>query len=196
MERRFVPPRVHAVVDYVAGPALVAAPAVLRLDGAKGSSLTPRVVGAGTTALSAFSNHPLAAKRFVPMRLHLVADAAAGTMLAAGPWATGSARRGARHWLPHALVGATEVALALVTRSSETPAPVSRTRRLLGSPWARAAAPAVAASALGVVAWKTDALSRLTGGGGGPTTPEAELPPAMPEAEPPPTTPEADPTPA
>ena len=177
MERRFVPPRVHAVVDYVTGPALVAAPEVLRLDGAKGSSLTPRVVGAGTTALTALSNHPLAVKRFVPMRLHLVADAAAGTMLATLPWATGAARRGARHWLPHAVVGGTEVVLALVTRPGDKSAPVSRARRLLGSRWTLAAAPALAAAVLGAAGWKTGALSRLTGGRD-TRTPEPEPTPA------------------
>ena len=118
MERRFVPAAVHAVLDYATGPTLVAAPKLLRLNGdARGSSVPPRVVGAWTTALAALSDHRLAARRLVPMRAHVAADAAAGAALAATPWLTGAARRGVRHWLPHALVGANEITLSFVTRT-------------------------------------------------------------------------------
>jgi hypothetical protein len=58
------------------------------------------------------------------MRVHLLLDAAGGAALAAVPWVAGSARRGVRHWLPHALVGATEIGLALTTR--ENPPVTSR----------------------------------------------------------------------
>jgi hypothetical protein len=40
-----------------------------------------------------------------------------GGLLAAVPWMTGSARNGKRYWIPHAVVGATEVALALTTKT-------------------------------------------------------------------------------
>jgi hypothetical protein len=63
----------------------------------------------------------------VPMRAHLVADAAIGAAIAALPWVTGSARRGVRYWLPHALVGAADVALAVTTRVR----PRSRKERLV-----------------------------------------------------------------
>lgn len=155
MERRFVPARLHAYVDYATGSALVAAPALLRLNGSRASALAPRIFGAGTTALTALSDHDLAARRVVPMRAHLAADAVAGAALAALPWVTGAARRGVRHWLPHALIGANEVALAFVTRTEEPR--LSGFRRLLASRKALAAAPLVVA-ALGVVAWRTGAV--------------------------------------
>ena len=155
MERRFIPIRIHAAMDYATGPALVAAPKVLRLNGSRASALAPRVVGASTTALNALSNHGLAARRVVPMRTHLLADAVAGVVLAAAPWVTGAARQGVRHWLPHALAGANDVALAFLTRTEE-PRP-SRLRRLLGSRRTLLVGPPLAV-ALGVVAWRSGAV--------------------------------------
>jgi hypothetical protein len=51
------------------------------------------------------------------MRVHLALDALGGVVLGAAPWALGTAKRGRRHWLPHALVGAIEVALAVTTKT-------------------------------------------------------------------------------
>lgn len=156
MERRFVPATVHAALDYATGPTLLAAPKLLRLNGdARGSSLTPRVVGLSTTALTALSDHRLAARRVVPMRTHVAVDAAAGAALAAVPWLTGAARRGARHWLPHAVIGAKEVALAVVTRTDEQRA--SRLQRLLGSRRALVLGPPLVI-ALAVLAWRSGAV--------------------------------------
>jgi hypothetical protein len=155
MERRFIPARLHAAVDYAAGPALIAAPTLLRLNGSRASALAPRVVGASTTALNALSDHDLAARRIVPMRAHLAADAVAGVALAAVPWVTGAAKNGIRHWLPHALAGANEVALAFVTRTEEPRA--SRFRRLLGSRRTLLLAPPLV-TALGVLAWRSGAV--------------------------------------
>jgi hypothetical protein len=155
MERRFIPARLHAAVDYAAGPALVAAPTLLRLNGSRASALAPRVVGASTTALNAFSDHELAARRLVPMRAHLVADAVAGVALAALPWVTGAARNGVRHWLPHALVGGKEVALAFVTRTEEPR--VSKLERFFRLRRALLLAPPLVA-AVGVLAWRTGAV--------------------------------------
>ena len=155
MERRFVPLRLHAALDYATGPTLVAAPRLLRMNGARGSTLPPKLVGAATTALTALSDHGLAARRVVPMRAHLAADAVGGVLLAALPWVTGAARGGARYWLPHALVGANEVTLAFVTRTEDPPA--SRMRQLLGSRKALVAAPFLAV-ALGVLAWRSGAV--------------------------------------
>jgi hypothetical protein len=51
------------------------------------------------------------------MKAHLVFDGASGAALASTPWLSGAAKNGLRHWLPHALVGVTEIAMALTTRT-------------------------------------------------------------------------------
>ena len=74
MTIRVVPTRVHAAADYVTGPVLAAAPTIFRLEGERGSALPPRVLGAASTAYSAFTDYELAARRTIPLRVHLAAS--------------------------------------------------------------------------------------------------------------------------
>lgn len=125
MRMRFVPSKAHGVFDLVAGPALAAAPNLLRLNGARGSTLPPRLTGLAGTGLSALTDYETGAVRVVPLKAHLAFDGVSGAAVATTPWLTGAARNGARHWLPHAVVGLTEIALALTTRTE----PDDRSRR-------------------------------------------------------------------
>jgi hypothetical protein len=59
--------------------------------------------------------------------VHLALDAMSGATLAAVPLATGARKRGLKHWLPHTVVGAFEIAMALTTKAEP---PRSRSRRL------------------------------------------------------------------
>lgn len=129
MDVRVIPTKAHALLDYTKGPALVAVPTLLRLEPRSVSAIAPRLAGAGGTAMGALSNHELAVRRLIPMRAHLLAEGVGGVVLAAAPWLSGSARRGVRYWLPHALVGASDVVFALTTRVR----PRSRMERLRGA---------------------------------------------------------------
>jgi hypothetical protein len=155
MNTRVIPTKVHGVLDYVTAPALAAAPELFRLNGSRASALAPRVVGTGAAVYSALTDYELGVRRVIPMRVHLLLDAGGGAALAAVPWLFGSARRGMRHWLPHALVGATEIGLALTTR--ERPPVTSRLggRRKL-----------VAAAVTAALAGLTYAASRAAGRSG------------------------------
>jgi hypothetical protein len=124
MKTRVIPTKVHGVLDYVTAPALAAAPELFGLNGGRASALAPRVAGTGAAVYSALTDYELGVRRVIPMRVHLLLDAASGAALATAPWLFGSARKGVRHWLPHALVGATEIGLALTTR--EQPPVTSR----------------------------------------------------------------------
>jgi len=123
MNLRVIPTKTHGVVDLATGPALIAAPTLLRMNGNAGATLPPRAVGAIATIYSLLTDYEFGLKRVLPMRAHLALDAAAGVVLAATPWATGAARNGVRHWLPHAIVGMKEVALALTTKEEPPRAP-------------------------------------------------------------------------
>jgi hypothetical protein len=130
MKLRVIPTHVHALGDYVTGPVLAAAPTLFQMRDGGPSALAPRIAGAGATAYSSVTDYELGVRRWIPMRVHLALDAASGAALAATPWLFGSARRGKRYWIPHALVGATEVALAVATKTEpEQPLP-RRFRRL------------------------------------------------------------------
>ncbi len=118
MKMRVVPTKAHAAVDHVVGPTLVLAPELFGLkNGRRSEPIVPRAAGAAQAVYSNLTDYELAVKRLLPMKAHLAMDAAAGALLAAAPWALGTARKGPRHWLPHLLVGVTEIGLALTTRT-------------------------------------------------------------------------------
>ena len=117
MNMRIIPTRVHGVLDYVVGSALLAAPELFRLKDVPASALAPRLAGAGATAYSLMTDYELGAVKVLPMRAHLMLDAASGALLAASPWLFGYGRAGTRYWLPHTLVGANEIVVALMTKT-------------------------------------------------------------------------------
>lgn len=151
--KRFIPVAAHGLIDHVTGPVLLVAPEVFRMRKKDApSAIAPRVVGAEISALNAFSDHPFAAKRAVPMKAHLAIDAVLGVALGALPWITGDAKRGKRYWLPHAIVGGKELFLAAFTRTS-TPTGKPRRRAMAAKAVGRAArrAPRTARGLVGAV---------------------------------------------
>ena len=130
MNTRVIPTRLHGALDYLSTPALVAAPELLRLNGARGSTVPPRVAGVGAGVYSALTDYELGVRRIIPMRAHLTLDALSGALLALSPWMFGSARQGVRHWLPHAVIGASEIGIALAT---QTEPPRRRRSRVLST---------------------------------------------------------------
>jgi hypothetical protein len=121
MVAEVIPTKVHGVVDYATSGALLAAPELFRLKKVRSSALAPRVAGAASTAYSVLTDYELGVVKALPMKAHLALDAAGGALLAASPWVLGYRRHGVRHWLPHTLVGLSEVAVALTTESESPP---------------------------------------------------------------------------
>ena len=117
MSLRVIPTSVHGVLDYATGSALLAAPELFRLKEVPSAALTPRLVGAGATAYSLMTDYELGAVRLLPMPVHLALDAMSGALLATSPWLLGYAKNGLRYWLPHTLVGGSEILAALTTKT-------------------------------------------------------------------------------
>ena len=137
MNLRVIPTSVHGVLDYVTGSALLAAPELFRLKDVPSAALTPRLTGAGATAYSLLTDYELGAVRLLPMPVHLALDAMSGALLATSPWLLGYAKNGPRYWLPHALVGASEILAALATKTQPPrrramPGLMENVRRYLG----------------------------------------------------------------
>jgi hypothetical protein len=126
MNLRVIPTSVHSLVDHVVGPALIAAPELLRLEKTSPEGLAPRLNGVAAAVYTNLTDYELSVKNVIPVRVHLALDALAGATLAAIPLATGARKRGLRHWLPHTLIGAFEIAMALTT---EKEAPRAKSRR-------------------------------------------------------------------
>jgi hypothetical protein len=127
MNLRVIPTSVHGAVDHVVGPTLIAAPEIFRLPKTSPEAIVPRANGVFAAIYSNLTDYELSLKNVIPMRLHLALDAMSGATLAAVPLLTGARKRGTRHWLPHTLLGAFEIGMAVLT---EQEAPKSRTTRV------------------------------------------------------------------
>ena len=117
MKMRFIPTSVHGAIDQVVGPALVAAPTVLRLRRTSPEGIVARAVGGAEAVYSNLTDYELSVKNVVPMRVHLALDAVGGATLALVPQLTGARKRGKKHWVPHLAVGALEVGMAAFTKT-------------------------------------------------------------------------------
>ncbi len=122
---RVVPTRTHGVIDHVTGSTLVWGPTLLGMDNDSVSTRASRLAGGGATAYSLLTDYELGARRILPMPAHLALDAVSGALLAATPWVAGEAERGTRYWLPHAVIGGTEIVLAAITQSAPAPETLS-----------------------------------------------------------------------
>ncbi len=112
-----IPTSAHGVLDYVASGINLVAPKLLRLEDVPPAALAPRLVGAAGATYSLFTDYELGTVKLLPMPAHLVLDAAKGVFLVSSPWLFGFASRGTRYWLPHVLLGTSDVLVALVSQS-------------------------------------------------------------------------------
>lgn len=81
-----LPTRIHGIVDYVYGVALIVAPYLAGFADHGPAQWTAMGVGAATLLMALVTNNEVSLARVVPMPVHLASDAAAGLFLAASPW--------------------------------------------------------------------------------------------------------------
>jgi hypothetical protein len=110
---RFLPTRLHGVIDYLWGLALLSTPWLLGFADVPAAKWIALAFGAGAILYSALTAYELGILRILPMPLHLILDGIAGLVLAASPWLFGFADR---IFLPHLLFGLFSVVASLVTR--------------------------------------------------------------------------------
>ena len=114
---RFIPTRIHGVLDYATGGALLWAPNLLGLGDVPAAARVLRLAGGGAGLYSMLTDYELGAVKLIPMPVHLALDAASGALVASSPWLFGFAREGPRYWLPHVLVGAFEMLAAATSKT-------------------------------------------------------------------------------
>ena len=112
---RVIPTGIHGLLDYAASGINLLAPTLLGLERSSPSALALRIAGAAGAAYSLVTAYELGVVRVLPMRTHLALDALKGVLLATSPWLLGFARDGMRHWLPHVLIGASDVLTAAIS---------------------------------------------------------------------------------
>ena len=111
---RFIPTRVHGVIDYLWGAALAGAPWALGFGSMWADSMIPLALGLGAIFYSLVTAYECGVIGVIPMRWHLAADVAGGVFLAASPWLFGFADK---VWAPHVAFGLFSIAAGLLTRT-------------------------------------------------------------------------------
>ncbi len=111
---RFIPTKIHGVLDYLSGALLIIAPYILGFADGTAAQWIPQILGAGAIGYSLLTDYELGAMRAIPMPVHLFLDAASGLLLASSPWLFGFDDR---VWLPHVILGLFEIGASLMTRT-------------------------------------------------------------------------------
>lgn len=120
---RFIPTRIHGMLDYGMGILLIAAPWLFGFAAGGAETWIPVIVGAGALLYSLLTDYELGLVRSISMPVHLGLDAVSGLFLAVSPWIFGFADF---VYLPHLILGIAEIGAALTTEK----VPADQRRRL------------------------------------------------------------------
>ncbi|MFD2569562.1 SPW repeat protein [Spirosoma soli] len=112
---RFIPTKVHGILDYVSGGLFLASPWLFGFADKPAAKWVPLAAGGAALSSSLFTDYELGAVRKIPMPAHLGLDVAEGALLAASPWLFGFAKK---VYLPHVIFGAFALGAGLLTQKT------------------------------------------------------------------------------
>lgn len=110
---RFIPTRVHGIIDYLMGALLIAAPWIFGFNRGGAETWVPVILGAGVILYSLFTDYELGAVRKLSMPAHLMMDVVGGIFLAVSPWLFDFDEF---VYLPHLILGIAEIGTGLFTK--------------------------------------------------------------------------------
>src|SRR5690242_16254733 len=111
---RFIPTKVHGMLDYLVGVLLVASPWLFDFADNGAETWVPVILGAGAIIYSLMTDYELSLARTISMKTHLTLDLLSGILLAASPWIFGFADY---VYLPHLVLGILEIGASLMTKT-------------------------------------------------------------------------------
>jgi hypothetical protein len=109
---RFIEPKLHGLIDYLAGVILIAAPSFVGFDNAA-EALIPASVGIMQITYSLFTRYEFGFFSVISMRKHLMLDVIGGTMLVGAPWIFGFT---SEMWQAYMLLGVLEILVVFLTK--------------------------------------------------------------------------------
>jgi hypothetical protein len=112
-----IPTRIHGIIDYLTGIAMIAAPYLLGFADGTAAQWVPIVIGVLIIGQSLMTDYEVSMARVIPMPAHLMMDVGTGLVLAASPWLFGFADR---VYLPHLAVGLFELAVVVLSQRHAT----------------------------------------------------------------------------
>ena len=112
---RFIPTRVHGVLDYLVSALLIAAPWLFGFAHGGAETWVPVILGVAGIVYSLFTDYEMGLVRRISMPAHLALDAGNGAILTLSPWLFGFADL--VMW-PHAILGILELGVVLMSRTA------------------------------------------------------------------------------
>lgn len=112
---RFLPTKIHGVLDYSMGLLLIVAPWIFGFANGGAAQWVPIILGAGAILYSLMTNYELGIARVISMPGHLTLDFICGAFLAVSPWLFGFSDY---VYLPHLILGLLEMGAALSTKTT------------------------------------------------------------------------------
>lgn len=112
---RFIPTRIHGMLDYAMGLLLIVAPWLFGFARGGAETWVPVALGVGALLYSLMTDYELGVARVISVPTHLGLDGAAGLLLAVSPWLFGFAEV---VWVPHLVLGLLELGAALTTKKA------------------------------------------------------------------------------
>ena len=110
---RFIPTKVHGIIDYAAGLLFIASPWLFGFADGTAAQWVPVIIGLTALFTSLLTDYELGVYKVVAMPLHLTLDVVEGLLFIASPWVFGFADR---VYLPHVIFGMLALGAGLMTR--------------------------------------------------------------------------------
>jgi hypothetical protein len=111
--------KVHGMADYGTAGLLLSAPIIFGYELDSPEAIVPMSLGAMTIGASMMTDYELGVTPVIGMKTHLTLDVMNGLFLAASPFLFGfKRRRSIGSWLPHVLIGLSEIAIAMMTETT------------------------------------------------------------------------------
>jgi hypothetical protein len=119
MNYKFIPTKVHGILDYIVAIALFFAPSIFGFMDVGGAAvIIPMVLGVGLFLYSLFTKYEWGAIKVLSMPYHLMFDIAASVFLALSPFLFGFYTEALNVWLPHVIVGITVIIVVIFSQST------------------------------------------------------------------------------
>jgi len=111
---RFIPTKIHGVLDYLMGLLLIASPWLFGFADGSAAQWVPVILGLGALLYSLLTRYELGVAPVISMPTHLGLDVASGALLAVSPWLFNFDER---VYLPHLIFGLLEIGAGLMTKT-------------------------------------------------------------------------------
>jgi hypothetical protein len=119
MSYKFIPTKVHGILDYVVGIALILAPWLFNFSEVGGAAVAiPMILGVGLIVYSIFTKYELGLIKVLSMPYHLIIDLLAAALLALSPFIFGFYDANMWNvWVPHVVVGIAVILVVIFSQS-------------------------------------------------------------------------------